>query len=133
MVASDQGDFCLLSHPGCPGITCPKAEEVLQLGSWSLGCVPMSLNKRAELFASLPVLGRAESLLLPVGNLTEKRSEVQRGPFPCPTSVVGGFPLARRHFQPKPFLPQTAVSSFSASHNTIKHCPPRSTEKKEGT
>ena len=92
MVASDKGDFCLLSHPGCSGWEehhAPESRRGFQPGSWSLGCVPTSPNNRAELIPSVPVLGRAEPLPLPIGNLTEKRFEVWCGRFPCPTSVGG--------------------------------------------
>lgn len=92
VVASDQGDFCLLGHSGCSGWEghhVPKSRRGFQPGSWSLGCVPTSLNNCAELILSLLVLGRAEPLPLPIRNLMEKRFEVWCGQFPCPTSVGG--------------------------------------------
>lgn len=92
VVASEQGDFCLLSHPGCSGGEghhAPESRRGFQPSSWSRDCVPTSLNNHAELIQSLLVLGRAEPLLLPIGNLTEKRFEVWRGWFLCSTSVSG--------------------------------------------
>lgn len=129
MVTSEQGDFCLLSHPGCSGWAghhAPQKQKSSACDAQAVSPCPR-ITVLSSSIPSLPVRGRAELSPLPIGNLMEKRLEVWRGRFPCPSSLSGRFPLARRRVQLKPFLPQTAVRSFSSAHNTIEHCPPYAT------